>query len=89
MVRMLSSLRPKVAIYAFTDNPALFRHLLILWGVEPFLMELSNDPEDTIDNAFNYLKRRNWVKEGQTMVLISNILANDKLIDTLQVRPVQ
>jgi pyruvate kinase len=89
MVRMLSSLRPKVAIYAFTDNPALFRHLLILWGVEPFLMGLSDDPEDTIGNAFDYLKRRNWVKEGQTMVLISNILAKDKMIDTLQIRPVQ
>ena len=89
MVRVLSSLRPKVAIYAFTDNPALFRHLLILWGVEPFLMGLSNDQEDTIGNAFDYLKRRNWVKEGQTMVLISNILAKDKMIDTLQIRPVQ
>lgn len=32
-VRMLSSLRPKVPIYAFTDIPALFRNLLIYWGV--------------------------------------------------------
>jgi pyruvate kinase len=89
MVRMLSSLRPKVPIYAFTDNPALFRHLLILWGVEPFLMDLSDNPEGAISDAFNYLKRRNWVKEGQTMVVISNTLVEDQIIDTLQVRPVQ
>jgi pyruvate kinase len=89
LVRMLSSLRPKVAIYAFTDTPALFRHLLILWGVEPFLMDFSDDPEDTIGNAFNYLKRRKWVKEGQTLIVISNALAKDKIIDTLQIRTVQ
>jgi len=89
MARMLSSLRPKVAIYAFTDNPALFRHLLILWGVEPFLMELSEDPERTIDDAFSYLKRRNWAKEGQTLIVISNTLIEGTMIDTLQIRPVR
>jgi pyruvate kinase len=89
LVRMLSSLRPKVPIYAFTDIPALFRHLLILWGVEPFQMTFSEDPEDTIGNAFDYLKRRDWVKEGQPLVVISNALAQGQVIDTLQVRTVQ
>lgn len=36
LVRKLSSFRPKVPIYAFTDIPGLFRNLLILWCVEPF-----------------------------------------------------
>lgn len=88
LVRMLSSLRPKVAIFAFTDSPSVFRHLLILWGVEPFLMDFSDNPEDTLGNAFDYLKRRNWVKEAQNLVVISDILARDKMIDTLQIRPV-
>ena len=89
LVRMLSSLRPKVPIYAFTDIPQLFRNLLILWGVEPFQMEFSNDPEDTIKDAFHYLKRQKWVKEGQTLIVISNALAKDKIIDTLQIRYVE
>ena len=89
LVRMLSSLRPKVAIYAFTDIPALFRHLLILWGVEPFLMDFSEDPEDTIGNALSYLKRRHWVKEGHTLIVITNVLARDRVIDTMQIRTVQ
>ena len=89
LVRMLSSLRPKVAIYAFTDIPALFRHLLILWGVEPFQMTFSDDPEETIGSAFDYLKRRNWVKEGQPLVVISNALAEGRVIDTLQIRTVE
>lgn len=89
LVRMLSSLRPKVPIYAFTDIPALFRHLLIYWGVEPFQMDFSEDPEDTIRNSFEYLKRRHWVKPGQTLVVISNALAKGKIIDTMQIRPVE
>ena len=89
LARMLSALRPRVPVYAYTDIPALFRHLLILWGVEPFLMEFSADPEETIRNAFAYLKRRNWVKDGQTLVVITNALAQDKIIDTMQIRTVQ
>jgi pyruvate kinase len=82
-------LRPRAPIYAFTDIPALFRHLLIFWGVEPFQMDFSEDPEDTLDNAFAYLKRRNWVKEGQTLIVISNALAKGKVMYTLQLRTVQ
>lgn len=89
LVRMLSALRPRVPVYAYTDIPALFRHLLILWGVEPFLMDFSIDPEDTIRNAFEYLKRRNWVHDGQTLVVITNALARDKIVDTMQIRTVQ
>ncbi|MBK8814401.1 MAG: pyruvate kinase [Methylococcaceae bacterium] len=89
LVRMLSSLRPKVPIYAFTDIPELFRNLLILWGVEPFQMDFSEDPEDTIKDAFDYLKRKKWVKEGQTLIVISNALAKNKIIDTLQIRYVE
>ena len=85
----VGALRPRVPVYAYTDIPALFRHLLILWGVEPFLMEFSADPEETIRNAFAYLKRRNWVKDGQTLVVITNALAQDKIIDTMQIRTVQ
>lgn len=89
LVRMLSALRPRVPIYAYTDIPAIFRSMLILWGVEPFLMEFSEDPEDTIHHAFDYLKRRKWVQPGQTLVVITNALAKDKIIDTLQIRTVE
>jgi pyruvate kinase len=89
LVRMLSALRPRVPIYAFTDIPELFRNLLILWGVEPFEMKFSQDPEDTIKHSFDYLKRQSWVKDGQTLIVISNALAKDKVIDTMQIRKVE
>jgi pyruvate kinase len=85
----LAALRASnVPIYAFTDEEALFRQLLLPWGVEPFLMPFSDDPERTILDAMEYLKRRGWVERGTWLVVITNALAHDKVIDTLQLRQV-
>ena len=78
-----------VPIYAFTDDEALFRQLLLPWGVEPFLMPFSDDPEETILNAIAYLKRREWCDKGTWIVVITNALAHDKIIDTIQLRQIE
>jgi pyruvate kinase len=75
-----------VPIYAFTDDEPLFRQLLLPWGVEPFLMPFCEDPEDTIQSALSYLKRREWCDAGTWLVVITNALAHGKIIDTLQLR---
>jgi pyruvate kinase len=85
----LAALRPAgVPIYAFTDDETLFRQLLLPWGVEPFLMPFSDDPENTILDALAYLKRRQWCPEGTWLVVITNVLAHDAVIDTLELRQV-
>jgi pyruvate kinase len=87
---VLGALRPHgVPIYAFTDVEYIFRQLTLPWGVEPFLMPFSEDPEKTILDALSYLKRREWAKPGEWLVVITNALADDKVIDTLQLRQVE
>lgn len=87
---VLGALRPHgIPIYAFTDIEPIFRQLLLPWGVEPFLMEFSEDPEETIQHAIAYLKRKKWVKAGSWLVVITNALADEKIIDTLQLRQVE
>jgi pyruvate kinase len=78
-----------VPVYAFTDDEALFRQLLLPWGVEPFLMPFSDDPEETIRDALAYLKRREWCDKGSWLVVITNALAREKVLDTIQVRQVE
>lgn len=78
-----------VPIYAFTDDEALFRQLLLPWGVEPFLMPFSDDPETTILDALAYLKAREWCTTGTWLVVITNALAHERVIDTLQLRQVE
>jgi pyruvate kinase len=77
-----------VPIYAFTDNEATFRQLLLPWGVEPFLMPFSEDPEETVRAALAYLKRQNWCTDETWLVVITNALAQGKIIDSLQLRQV-
>ena len=86
----LAALRAwRCPIYAFTDNPQVFRHLLLVWGVEPFLVEFSAEPEQSIRDAFAYLLRRGWVQPGDWMVVVTNVLAGEKTIDTIQMRAVE
>jgi pyruvate kinase len=77
-----------VPIYAFTDDEVLFRQLLLPWGVEPFLMPFSDDPEVTVQNALACLKQGAWCSDDTWLVVITNALAHDKLIDALQLRQV-
>lgn len=87
---VLGALRARgVPIYAFTDVEPIFRQLLLPWGVEPFLMAFSDDPEQTIANALTILKQKNWCKSGSWLVVITNALANEKVIDTLQLRQIE
>lgn len=78
-----------VPIYAFTDDAETFRHMLLPWGVEPFLMPFSEDPEETVKNALAYLKRQNWCDDGTWLVVITNVLAQGRIIDSLQLRQVE
>lgn len=86
----LAALRAwRCPIYAFTDEAQVFRHLLLVWGVEPFLMQFSAEPEKTIQDAFAYLVRRGWAQKGDWLVVVTNILAGEKVVDTIQMRPIE
>jgi pyruvate kinase len=89
LARTLSTLRPKKSpIFAFTDTPEVFQNLLMYWGVEPFLMDFNEEPEITVQEAFSRLKSRGWVESRSHVVVVSNVLAGSKIIDTIQYRTV-
>lgn len=86
---VLGALRPRgVPIFAFTDDTNTFHHLLLPWGVEPFLVEFYDDPEVTIQNALMTLKSKEWCLSGTWLAVITNALADDKIVDTMQLRQV-
>ncbi len=86
----LGAIRPRgVPIFAFTDVEPVFRQLLLPWGVEPFKMKFSDDPETTIADALSMLKSKNWCTSGTWLVVITNALARTKIVDSLQLRQVE
>ncbi|MGE9294684.1 MAG: pyruvate kinase, partial [Puniceicoccales bacterium] len=92
LAEVLSALRPGYSpIFLFTDEPLLFRQMLLLRGVEPFLMDFSDDSEETIQRSFERLKtsRHRWATPGDWMVVITNVLAGNRSIDSVQMRQVE
>ncbi len=92
LTHILSSLRPtQVPIFAFTDNERTFKQMLLMWGVEPFLMKFEDETEATIQNAFKklYEGRIEWAQPGEWMVVVTNVLESDCLVDSIQLRQVE
>lgn len=90
MAQYTSWLRPKHSpIFAFTNSERVRNQLNLLWGVTPLLIEFSSDPEVTIQNAEKLLLKRNLLSRGDQVVIVSDILARDKLINAVQMRLVE
>lgn len=85
----LGALRPNGApVFAFTDVDGLHRRLRLIWGVEPFLMDFSDNPELTIKNAIEKLKEEDWVENGDQLVTVTNVFAGGKVVESIQLREV-
>ena len=88
MARFTSILRPRPPIYAFAPNIETCRQLKQLWGVHPLLLRLDQNPERTIEAAEAELRRRNLVKAGDKLVIISDLLAGEQRFASIQLRAV-
>jgi pyruvate kinase len=90
MAQFTSWLRPESSpIFAFTNSEQVRNQLNLLWGVAPFVIEFSDDPETTILRAESLLREQGLLAKGDQVVIISDILARDKLINAVQMRLVE
>jgi pyruvate kinase len=67
---LMSKIRPRVPIMAFTPDPKTHRRLAFLWGVRPQLVPFSNSLEEMIDHVDSELMRSDVVKMGDQVVLV-------------------
>jgi pyruvate kinase len=86
----IAALRPAHAsIIAFTPLPETFRQLRLLRAVDPVLMDFASEPNATIENALAYLKEAGRVKPGDKLIIATDIVAQDRLVDSVQLRTVR
>jgi len=84
---LLSALRSsKIPIYTFTDDEELYRQMQLVWGIAPFFMTYTQDREESMQNAMQLLKTKGWVKSGDRVVVITNVLARTKVVESIQLR---
>jgi len=89
MARGVSALRPSnTPIFAFTNSVATIKKLRLHHGVTPFQMVFGDEPESSVRHAMQELKNRGYLLPGDKIVLVSDILASDSVIDSIQLRTV-
>jgi pyruvate kinase len=90
MAAGLAAMRPVCApIFAVTNSVETLRQMRILRAVEPVQMALDSDPNDTIEKAITLLVRSGRVKLGDRLIVATDILTHDRLVDSIQVRTVR
>lgn len=89
MAQSLAALGPaRAPIFAMTNTVTTLRQMRLLRGVFPFVMPLTSDPNDTIENAIRLLQREGFVSEGDKLIVVTDILSHDRLVDSVQLRTV-
>ncbi len=90
MAEGLAAMRPVHApIFAMTNSMETLRQMRILRAVEPHMMTLESDPNDTIEKAITILVRAGRMRVGDRLIVVTDILSHDRLVDSIQIRPVR
>ena len=90
MAAGLAAFRPVHSpILAFTPFPETVRRLRILRAVEPFHMPFAPEPDATIENALALLGREGYLATGDKLIVATDILVQDRLVDSVQLRTVR
>ncbi len=90
MAAGLAALRPALApIFAITNSVETLRHMRIMRSVEPFIMPLDSEPNATIENAIALLVNNGSVNIGDKLIIATDILSSDRLVDCVQLRTVR
>jgi pyruvate kinase len=80
---------PRAPILAVTDSIETLRQLKMVRAVEPFLLAPFGDPEATIERATASLLKLGRIAVGEKLVIVSDVQAKDRRIDSIQLRTVE
>ncbi|MDX1960475.1 MAG: pyruvate kinase [Leptospiraceae bacterium] len=86
----LAGFHPQLpVIHAFTNMTSVRRKLWLHRGVLPYRMDFSSDPEKTIAQAIDTIKKNGMVKIGDKVVILSDVIAGADRVETIQIREVK
>ncbi len=71
-------------IFAFTNKELTQKQIALLWGTEPFVIDFSEDSNETVKEASRFLMKHDLVKRGSKVVFITDVRIRGKMVDTIQ-----
>ncbi len=85
----VASYRPRLKIFAFSDNEQVVRQMNLLWGVHPDFTEFNEqNPEQTVRRAIDKLLEKNPNLKNKKIILLSSTLVKDRFVINLQLRKI-
>jgi len=90
MANYVSNLRPNDAhIYAFSEDSQVLRHLCLNRAVTGVRAKFSNDAEETVARGIEELKRRGFAEEGDSVIVLSDVLGGEFVQDSIHLREIE
>jgi pyruvate kinase len=86
MAKLMANFRPKVPIFAMTNEIATCRELQLMWGTKAFHTKFSSDPEKTILRSMKRLVKEDPKLNGKKFVLLSDIITGNGKLPAMQIR---
>lgn len=87
MANLIANLRPERApIFAMTPDSKVHHSLIMNRAVYPQVMEFVEDSEEMVDRAIETLIEAGHLKEGQPVVILSDVLDGEFTVDTILLR---
>jgi pyruvate kinase len=84
---LLAHQRPESSpIFAFTPALHVSRAMMTARGVFPFVLEFSDTPNKTIEGALAILRARDLVVAGDPIVILSDVLHDELIVDSILLR---
>jgi pyruvate kinase len=89
MANFVSGQRPERGpIHAFAPTWELCRRLALNYAVLPHYLPFDTNPLRTIGSAEKYLESNGFVKKGDYLIVVTDIIAGEERFDSVQVRQI-
>ncbi|ADZ82753.1 pyruvate kinase [Cellulosilyticum lentocellum] len=71
--RMISKYRPVSPILGCTTSASVYRHMSLMWGVKPLLMEEKQNADELFEEALTVAEHTGMVNKGELVVITSGL----------------
>lgn len=71
--RMISRYRPSCPILGCTTNQSVYRHMSLMWGVKPLLMDEKQTADDLFEESLIVAEHTGMVNKGELVVITSGL----------------
>ncbi len=78
--RQIAKHRPTQPIFATTNNTAIYKQLLLLWGAYPSLVDTPTSDDELIGRASTMAKQRGFLKKNQKSVVVAGLPINTPMM---------